>query len=208
MYVRLIRTSGGSEKSVFAPVRPSLSRRLLICIEAKYMRSCGYPTKAPPLFMQRNNFTERLFATSSLLSVDTTRQARLPVLRATRNIESQAFQPGRSVGLFARSVERGTRRDAGTLSRPVYTSARRTAEQCIAICTLYDYTCDCICVYASGDYVATLLFQRRLATRSDSVMEGENEIRFDETLTRTTCHTAHTRTRTRIHAYISTFLFP
>lgn len=166
------------------------------------MRSCGYPTKAPPLFMQRNNFTERLLATSSLLSVDTTRQARLPVLRATRNIESQAFQPGRSVGLFARSVER----DARTLSRPVYTSARRTAEQCIAICTLYDCTCDCI--YVCMRRVITLLFQRRLATRSDSVMEGENEIRFDETLTWTTCHTAHTRTRTRIHAYISTFLLP
>lgn len=142
-------------------------------------------------------------------------EVRPAALRATKYREPGFPEPGRPVDLFARSVERGTRRDARTLSRPVYTSAHRTAEHCIAICTPVPlYTCNCVrvcvCVCASGDYVATLLFQRRLATRNDSVTEG-NEIRSDETLTRrTTCRTVHTHARARAHTstYISTFLFP
>jgi len=122
--------------------------------------------------------------------------------------------PACPVGLFARSVGRGTRRDVRTLSRLVYTSARRTAEQCIAICTPYDCTlCNCayvciyIYIYASSDYVATLLFQRCPATRSDSVTVGtENEIRSNETLTRwTACHTAHTRIHTYSHVYMNIY---
>lgn len=111
---------------------------------------------------------------------------------------------GRSV--YSR-VRRREVRGEGTLSRPVYTSARRTAEQCIAICALYGCIRAIVCMCASlGDYVATLLFQRRPATEGDSVTEGtENEIhlRVGQRVIRPT----HAHARVHIHVSIPAALY-
>lgn len=93
---------------------------------------------------------------------------------------------GRSI--YSRVRWREARGEMQELSRARFiqalTARPSNASRFVHYTTVY-VRCVCVCVYvcATGDYVAKLLFQRRLATRSDSVTEG-NEIRNDETLTR------------------------
>lgn len=168
------------------------------------MRSGSNPTKATLLFTRWNNFTERLFALRARYFLLTPRGKAVRVASYEISRARLSSLAGRSI--YSRIRWREVRGEMQELSRArfiqAFTARPSNTSRFVHRTTVYVQLCTCV---RARDYVATLLFQRRLATRSDSVTEG-NEIRSDERLTRwTTCRTAYTQIRiTYTHAYTHT----
>lgn len=160
-----------------------------------------------------NNFTERLLATRSLLSVDTD-EARIA---SVRNIESQPFQPGQ---LVQREGGRGTRRHARTLSRARFIRARSLHRRAMhrdlpIVVAGFTRVKACVFVFARASVItwvrcfSTSSVERRGATLSRRTCIERSPLRRDIYVSDNVsdCPHAHVRARaqiyTHIHIYVS-----
>jgi len=212
-------TFGGSGKSIISIVYNCLYLRFLIHIETKYMKQrLPHYSAAALLFTRGNNFTERLLATSSLLSVDTTRQgcpccervdeisrARLSSLsgRFIRTFGGERYAERCKNSLAPRLYKRSPHGRA--MHRDLYTVRLYTVQLCVCV-YIYIY----ICVEWLRGYAAFPTLSRN-EERLRHGRDGErNPLQRDTYALDSVSYGphAHTYVFTRVYEYISTFLFP